>query len=267
MSGKGQAAGQAFLQSVLSKISDPGLKQQAEQVFANAAIQTEIGGGVLGQSEVDRQLQELRTKETDLQTKTAELDDRETRLTTWHDQLTTWYGEKKDLMEIGAEAKKAGFDPKNPNANAGKGGKVELPANVVTEDKLNEIIAGERSSFLGFSLEQNQLMKRHYETFGKLLDVEPLLRHPEIKNRGLAGVYEIVHKDALEAKATNDQKAAEDKIRADERAKVLAGNQMPYPLPTGAGSGSPLDALETKGNAPVVDAAVAEYARLQAARG
>lgn len=259
---KGQAAGQAFLQQVLSKISDPGLKAQAEAVFANAQVQTEIGGGVAGQAEIDRQLQELRAKETDLTAKATELDTRQAGLETWHGDLNTWAEKHAALVALGKKASDAKWDGKTPAAPPN--GEVKLPDNMVTKDDLSAVIAQERSAFLGYDLEKNNIQREHFKTFGALLDVEPLIRHPQIKELGLDGVYQLVHKDALAAKAKEATDKREAEIRADERSKVAT---LPYAIPTGAGSGSPLDVLTPAGTQPVVDAAVAEYNRLVTARG
>ena len=261
----------AFIAQVLGKIADPGLKAQAEVVFNNADVQAQLKDGVAGQSEIDRQLADLRTKAEAATQAKADLDARETALGKWHTDLTGWRKDNEELVAVGAEAKKAGWKPGTlPPANQPNAG--ELPAGVMTEEMYLERTATMEQAFLGFQSAQNDLMRRHFATFGEILDVTPLLKHPEIRTLGLDGVYAQLHKEALAAKATEAQKKHDDDIRADERQKVAAANaQLPYPLgQPGVSSGSPLDAI---GKAPdpavvgsVVDRATAEYTRLQAAR-
>lgn len=257
---KGLDAGKAFLEGILSKITDPEEKAAAQRLLANQSVVTEIGNGVVGQAEIDRQLQALRTQQTDLEAQTSALSEKETKLDTWHQQLSGWGAENQELIALGKKAK-AGTTVIPPTTTT-------TPPAGLTEEQFNQQIANERSAFVGFSLEQNQVQKRHFDTFGQMLDIEPLLRHPSIKDVGIKGVYELVHKDALAAKATELATAAENRIRADERAKVLASSAtMPYPIQGSLTPGSPLDSLKpSAGNDGLVDAATAEYARLQAAR-
>lgn len=259
--GKGLDTGKAFFQGILSKITDPEQKAAAEKLMANETVLTELGNGVEGQSEIDRQLQTLRTQKEELDTRAGELDQRTAGLEDWHGRLTTWHTENRDAL---ADAKrlreggKVGADGKPIAAAAA------APAGL-TEAQFTERIGGERAAFLGFSRDQNLLTREHYAKFGEIVDLEPLLRHPKIAEVGLLGVYELVHKERLDKHKTDTEKAAEEKIRADERQKVLASQaSMPYPLPTGAGSGSPLDALSVGKPTPLVDEAVAHYNRLQA---
>lgn len=270
--GKGQITGAAFLQGVLSKIADPGLRAQAEAVFANAAVQTEIGNGVEGQSEIDRRLQELTTKTADLATKTTEIDQREARITTWHDELAGWKTSVEDLVQIGSAAKKIGWKPGDPAPKVGDG-PVKLPDNIVTAEQHTAALQRAGQEFLGFHAESNQLMREHFAKFGEILDVTQLMKHPDVGKVGLIETYRTVHKDALTAKDTEAAAKREETIRADERQKVLAqtANQLPYPLTSGPGSGSPLDGIKPlvpAAIAPkdVVGDAVAEYTRLQQSR-
>jgi hypothetical protein len=264
--GKGIETGKAYLQQVLGKITDPELKAQAEKVFASAQVQTEIGNGVEGQSEIDRRLQELTTKTTELDTKRVELDEKEGTLAKWHGDLTGWREANNALLELGKQAKAKGFNPAAPAGTPPASG--EPPAGTLTEDKLKEALTAQAGDFLGFERDRQRLTREHFSKFKEILDIDPLLQHPQVRELGLAGVYALVHKEAL-AKLTDDtKKAEEERIRADERSKVLASNQqMPYPPVTGSNAGSPLDALKPpEGGGPLVDNAVAEYNRLQQVR-
>jgi hypothetical protein len=265
---KGIDTGKAYLAGVLSKITDPELKGLAERVFANATVQTEIGNGVEGQSEIDRQLQDLRTKQEELTTLQATLDDRDEKLTQWHEGLNGWKATNEEYLRLGKAAKDKGIT--DPAKIGAPDPSKALPAGVVTEEKLTEVLQREFASLGNFAIEQNDLMRRHLDTFGSLatFDVRALLTHPKIREVGLIGVYDLVHKDALTAKATEKAAAAEATIRKDERAKTLAEQaQMPYVSPSGVASGSPLDALKPSGTNALVDAATVEYTRLQTQRG
>jgi hypothetical protein len=261
---KGIDTGTAFFKGLLSKITDPEQRAAAEKLLANPTVMTEIGNGVEGQAEIDRQLSALRTQNEELTTRATELEQREGGLTEWHERLAKWHKDNKAAIEEAARLK---ADPNyRPNANPNPAPNPAPPTGF-TEEVFAEKMQGERAAFLGFSRDQNLLTRQHYAKFSEIVDLEPLLRHPKIAEVGLVGVYELVHKDRLDKWKTDTDKAAEDRIRADERQKVLESQaQMPYPPPTGAGSGSPLDALTPGNKDSVVDAATAHYARLQAER-
>lgn len=262
---KNLAAGKTFLAGVLAKLPE-GLRGEATKVFEDATLQAEIGTGVLAQSELSRQLDDLRTKTDELNTKKTELDEREQSLTAWHEQLTGWHATNKTALDEYNRLKKEGKLPGgggNPDPNANR----SVAEGTLTEEKLAEQIKMQNAAFLGFEVDRSRILREHFQRFNEIVDVEPLLRHPQIKEVGLVGVYELVHADRLKKHKEDAEKAAEERIRADERQKVLAANQqMPYPTPTGVGSGSPLDALEANKKEPVVDAAVTEYNRLQQQR-
>lgn len=260
----------AFIAQVLGKITDPGLKTQAEVVLNHADVQAQLKDGVAGQSEIDRQLQALRTQTGELDQRTTDLTTRETALEKWHGELAGWRTQNLELVELGATAKKAGWKPGTPATTPPAPG-VPTPAapeNVVTTDQFREHTTNMEQAFLGFQAAQNQLMREHHTMFKEILDITPLLSHPRIREIGLAAVYQDVHKDRLAAHQAATVKTAEDAIRADERKKVLeAQAQMPYPVAGSVGSGSPLDAIGNAAAAKdVVGAAASHYTRLQAER-
>lgn len=254
--GKGLETGSAFLQGIRSKITDPEQLAAFDRVIANPTVVTEIGNGVEGQSAIDRQLQTLRDQQATLDARAAEVEARDAQLNGYKDQLDTWWGANQTLVEE-ARVLKAGRTPT---------GEKPAPTAGLTDAKLGEVLQAERAAFLGFSRDQNQLTREHFTRFGEILDLEPLLKHPEIAQRGLLGVYDVVHKDRLAQAAADAQKKHDDQVAADAvRKHQEAQAQMPYMAPTGSGSGSPLDAL-TPAKQPVVDAAVAHYNRLQMER-
>lgn len=113
----------SFIQSVLGKVTDPGQRAAAEAIFGNPDVLRIMDDGVAGQSEIDRQLQDLKAK-TDAATEAkAQLDDREGKLQTWHDSLQGWRTQNLEFVELGVAAKKAGWKPGDPPPKpAGNGG-------------------------------------------------------------------------------------------------------------------------------------------------
>jgi len=262
--GKGLDTGKSFWQGVLGKITDPEQRAAAEKLLANPDVMTLVGNGVEGQAEIDRRLQDLTTRTATLTDQQRELEEREAALETWHGQLTSWRQANTELLELGKRAKTNGGTPVTPPATPAA---PAVPTGL-TEDKLNEALRAQAGQFLGYDRDRSQIQREHFSKFKEIVDLDPLLNHPKIAELGLVGVYQLVHKDALAKFADDQKKAEEERIRADERAKVSASmTQMPYPPPTGANAGSPLDALKpNEGPGPLVDQAVAEYNRLQSVR-
>ncbi len=252
--GKGLETGKAFLQGVRSKITDPEQLAAFDKVFGNETVVTEVGNGVEGQAEIDRQLQTLRDQQT-------ALEELQGKVETRYNEQTAWWNTNKDALE----------EYKTLKASGGKippAGETKTPPAGLTEEQLNQTLTNERAAFLGYSRDQQKILREHFNRFHEIVDIEPLLLDPDIARLGLVGVYEKVHKDRLVQWKTDQDKKAEDLIRADERQKIQAANaNMPYPVPTGIGSGSPLDALTaTAAKDSVTDNAVAHYQRLQQER-
>jgi hypothetical protein len=260
---KGQEAGKTFLAGVLAKLPE-NLRGNAEALFGDATFQTVIGDGTLAQSEFSRLTNELQTQQQELETRRQDVEGREASVEKWHGELTTWYDANKELVK---KAKEGGDGVKpngNPNPNPGAGG---TPPGGFTPEQMEERIAQERAGYLNFAVDQNDLQREHFSKFGEFLDLRPLLMHKDVAAMGLRGVYGLVHKERLEKHAT-DAQAAHDKKVADEAVAKFRTEQasLPYVAPTGAGSGSPLDALTTTKADSLVDTAVAEYNRLQIER-
>lgn len=267
MSGKGAAAGKSFLAGVLAKLS-PEDRQKGEEAWktleglGGGTVVAAVGDGTLAQDEFSRQSDALKTQAEALEAQKQDLDQRDQSLQAWHVELNDWYGKVKGRLAAGKPSGNGNGDP-DP-----KPGDKPVPSAVaLTEEAYTEKIGQERAAFLGFSRDQNLITREHYQKFGEIVDLEPLLRHQQIGQVGLLGVYELVHKDRLE-KHKADAQAAHDKKIADAAVQQFRESQatMPYPTPTGAGSGSPLDALTVGVKSPLVDAATAEYTRLQAER-
>lgn len=265
MANKGLQAFDDFTAGVLGKLSDPDARARAEAAIAVlkgvAPVAQAFGDGIAGQSEIDRQLQTLRTQTDELAARQTEIDDRDARLQTWHSELSGWYADNKAVVEEAKRLKAGG----QPNGGAKP---LATPASTgLTEEQYNEKIAVERAGFLGYQRDQNLITREHFERFKEIVDVEPLLKHPQIAQIGLIGVYELVHKERLD-KWKTDTVAADRKSIADAAVREYQATQaqMPYPTPTGAGSGSPLDGLTGGVKDSVADAAAVHYARLIAER-
>lgn len=270
MANKGIAAFKEFTAGVLAKITDPDQRRRAEESFQALEqldpVAQALGDGVAGQSEIDRQLQTLTQQREELETRTTELDERDTRLNTWHTELTGWYSDNKALVEDAKRLRAGGRANGNPNPDPRHPTPTPHPVaspGGLTEEQYNERIADVQAGFLGYQRDQNLITREHFTRFGEIVDVEPLLRHPQIGQVGLIGVYELVHKDRLDKWKTDTAESERKKI-SDEAVRKYQESQasMPYPSPTGAGSGSPLDALTVNKQDSVVDAATVEYNRL-----
>lgn len=268
---KAVEAGKTFLSGILAKVTDPGAKAHVEALMADQTFLTEVGGGALGQSEVSRQLQDLATRTQELNDRQAVLDEQQESLTTYRGTLDSWYEGNKDTLSVGIAAKKAGWKPGAtvPPNGTGNPPVTTPPAGTLTEEQFNERMTGERLAFLGFTADANEIQREHFGKFNEIIDIRPLLVHPQIKDLGLKGVYGLVHKERLDKHATDTQKAHDDKLREEGAAAARAAMaQMPYPSPTGAGSDtSPLSGLTGSKPDALVDQAVAEYTRLQQQRG
>ena len=246
---RGATAGSEFFTGVLSKLS-PEDRQKGEQALealktlGGGTVIAAVGDGVLAQSEFSRQADQLKAQQEELAAQKAEIDQREQGLSTWHGELTTWHQANKDAL---ARARNGQLTATPAAATA------VIPPGVLTDEAYNERITAERASFLGFQRDQNAITREHFGKFGEIVELEPLLRHPQIANIGLVGVYELVHKERL----------AKHQTDAERRGRARRVVEL---TPTGAGSGSPLDALTGGVKEPLVDAAASHYARLQAER-
>jgi len=262
---RGIDAGKTFLAGVLEKLPQE-LRGEAQRLFENPVLQQSVGDGTLAQAEFSRLANELQTQQSELETRAEQIAQRDEELSGWHQQLTTWYGANKDLVEEANNARRTGYRPAAGTPYTPANGNAAAPPGL-TSEVLEERISQERAGFLGFQRDQNLLQREHFGAFGEILDIDPLLTHPRVAELGLRGVYGLIHKDRLEAHKTKLAQEAEEKIRLDERSKILAQQaQLPYVAPTGAGSGSPLDALAVGKPDSLVESASAHYTRLQAER-
>lgn len=233
------------------------------KALGGGAVVAAIGDGTLAQAELSRQLDDLRRREEELETIRAATAARDAQLTTYHSDLDKWYATNQAALEEAKRLKATGGggtgDPKTPTGG--------LTAEQI-QAALDERIQTEQAGFLGFQRDFNQLQREHFTRFNEVLDLNPLLQHPEVRKVGLIGAYAQIHKDRLAQHEATTQKAHDDKLREEgAAAERERQSTLPYLTPTGAGSGSPLDALQaTQAKDSVVDQATQHYARLQQER-
>jgi len=260
--------GNTFLAGVLAKLPEA-VRAQVKDVFdkpdAKDAV-TLLGDSVLARADYSKNMDTLKT-------------DRE-KLQTQFNELNTWYANNqaalKEYPTLKAEYDrlKAGDPDPNPDPDKDKSRHKDQPdIRTVALDVINnaapEYIAV--SAFLAMKTDAHRAM------FGEPLDTVALVRNPKL-GKDIAGqpgrVYSLedAYMETHGERVRTKQKEAEDKRINDlvearlkeERAKHVG---QPFPL-RGEASPSVLDVLSTKEGPAVhtLDAAVAEYERLQGAR-
>lgn len=264
MAGKAVDAGKAFMAGVLAKIPDPEKRAQVEAVFNDEALAADalvvVGAGALAQSDINRKYTELQEKEN--------------ALTEDYNRLNTWFADNKSKLEE-YDSLKARVGAPNPPNPPNPPAAPDL-SKYIDQDTFHKTMQQEQLAAANYLGLQNVLTLSHYKDFGEILDTRELLADKRLGQQLPDGrVFGL--KDAYEAKFA-DKIAERDKTREAQRVQKLVDEQvaerlkgMPqaqaYPL---KGAPSPLDLLEpgaqSKPEDFTVDAAVAEYHRLQQAR-
>lgn len=173
------------------------------------------------------------------------LKDQEAALQRWHSQLRDWAGQKETEYQRRerelAERRAAGGDP-NPNPNPKPAGG-DPPAHGVNMDEINQHVAGQFENFgravVGSVSETLRLQQRHAQLYKgeQIFDPEELFKHPLARTAGLTAAFEEIHKSRISEAAEAARTAAEERIRQDERQKVLAeqaargSTNLPFPTP------------------------------------
>jgi len=260
---KHHKAGQTFMQGVLAALPEE-KRAAAVALFQGEEVDTALefaGEGSMLRADYSRGQNEMGAKETEIENH-------------WS-KLNSWYaGKKAGLDEVDALRAKvtelqAGHGTGNgdgdlpPGAGDLSGGKPaakmtkdELlqtigldPSKIVTADQLTEVVGNIERGMLSFYQQANPISIEHYNTFGEVLDVEAVFKHPQVQTIGFKAAYLDTHKDKFEAKAVKEAEA-HDKEVADkavaEHIKENVGNQG-FPIPgrsMPSGITSPLDNLE-----------------------
>lgn len=248
------------LQVLETLYPDPTVRQARAEELGETGIAT-LGSHVLRQDDYSRSMNELTGQRTALTTKEQEAQ-------ALYESNKAWFDQKQAELEELARLRQ------QVAAGGGNGNGTPQPTEpkVVTVEDLAKTLADTERGAVAFINDLTDLKFQHFQQFGEVLDTTKLLTDKRVQQLGLIGVYREVYKSQLDAKAEQARQAAEQKIRDDERQKVLAESarsQHPYPI-RGNEPGT-LDALESArtGNPPVaktVDEMAAEYARLGAAR-
>jgi len=272
-------SGQTFMAGVLAKLPAES-RAQAEAIF-NAAEAKEavtlVGDGALARSDYSRSMDQAR----------EQLREKEQALTEYYTRLNGWYVDNQAALDR-AKQLDAAATSTTPQGTNGQGQTGSAAAaghaaasGVLSRDDIRRI-ADEAVNEAGrdviaitsFMMTQGA---RHQHLFGEPLDMNEVTANPKL-GRPIAGqpgrIFSL--QDAYDEKfgerVTAKHKEAEDKRINDEVEKRLqerlkaTTSTHPFPLRQ---ESSPLDVLSTKdGSAShTLDTAVAEYERLQAARG
>jgi hypothetical protein len=261
-------SGQAFMAGVLAKLPEE-QRAQAKAIFDAAEAKDAVvllGDGTLARSDYSRSMDTLREKEA--------------ALNEHYESLNNWYTVNKGALDEAKVLKGGGMvTPTTPQAQpttpqAPQASTALTPDDVrrMATEAVND--AG-RDSLQVMAFIANQA-SRHLALFGEPLDALEIAQNPKL-GRPVAGqpgrvfslqdAYLEKYGERLQAK----YQEAEDKRINDEVEKRLVERQKtqtshPFPLRS---ESSPLDVLSTKEGpaAHTLDSAVAEYDRLQAARG
>lgn len=244
------------LQVLETLYPDPTVRAARQEELGETGLAT-LGSNVLRQDEFSRSMNEVAGHRTAAAAAQTEYE-------TLHQQNVEWFEQhKNDLVELDRLKKQVGGQPPvEPKAGDPK---------LITAEALATTLAQTEQGAVAFMVELNRLSMQHYAQFGEVLDTERLLTDKRVQQIGIRGVYTDLHKGQLDARAAKIAQDAEDKIRLDERTKVLAQSaSQHHPYPTRGNEPSTLDRFERASDqAPkvaTVDDMAAEYARLSAAR-
>jgi hypothetical protein len=251
--------GSAFLAGVLAKLPEA-VRTQAKEIFEKPEAKDAvivIGDGVLARPDYSKAMNDLKAKETELTEKFNQLND-------W------WAVNEAALVE---------YKTIKPEYDSLKGKKAAEPptpppdARQIALDVVNE--AGRE--YVGVSAWIAGKVAVHQQMFGEPLDTMALVSNPKLGKPipgqpgrvfSLQDAYNESYGEKVAAKAKEaEEKRINDEVQkrlAEERAKSVG---QPFPLRGEAPS--VLDVLQTKDGpaAHTLDTAVAEYERLQNARG
>ena len=231
---KGADAASTFLAGVVAKLPPEDRARGQELIeqlrtVAGGAVVAAIGDGVVGQSELSRQLDALREQQTTLDATAEELEEQRQQQAALYERQTQWWTANQSRLEE-ADRMKRGVQP----VPSGAPNPQPTPPGVLTEEVFNERMQGTTAGFLGFQRDQNKITREHFAKFGEVVELEPLLTHPRIAEVGLLGVYDLVHADRLKAHQEAAVKKHDDAVAAEAVRKFQEAHaQMPYPAPNG----------------------------------
>ena len=266
-------SGQSFLAGVLSKLP-PEQQAQAKAIFEAAEAKdavTLMGDGALARSDYSRSMDHLREKET--------------ALNEYYERLNGWYGENHAALDAARQAVTNGqpqpAQPAQPTQPTQPTPALQSPGlSGVSADEVrrlaDEAINAAGRDYIAVSAFIATQGAHHQHLFGEPLDALELVQNPKLGKPilgqpgrvfSLQDAYYEKYGERLQQKQQEAQERAfnqEVEKRLAQRTQAQASH--PFPLRS---ESSPLDVLATKDGpaAHTLDTAVAEYERLQAARG
>jgi hypothetical protein len=249
-------SGQAFLDTVLAKLPED-KRAAAKAIFDDAGAEaavTLIGDGALARTDYSKNMDALKAKT---------------------DELETWFQDNKaaldDYLVVKPEYDKLKTTPTTTPTTH--------PAldEAGVRKAAEALLAEQGPHYLQASAWMAAKAIEHERTFGEQLDVVALAQDPRL-GKQIKGAPEgrVVSLPDLYAEKYGERVAAKAKETEDKRINDLVDVKLkerlaqqttnPFPL---RGEASPLDVLTDKDGAAkhTIDSAVAEYERLQGARG
>ena len=185
--------------------------------------------------------------------------------------LDEWWEENKARLAEYERLQAAGGGTPAPTPSPSP---IQTPAPGLTKEAVEEMLVERERAAIAAIVHTNELASKHLKTFNETLDIQALMKDPEIGKIGLLGVYDKTYKpryDAL-AKQADDARVnalVQEKL-AEERKRFQS---LPYPV--SGSEPSTLDALlhppdpaksGAQAGVDLLNEAVAEYTAAQMAR-
>lgn len=265
-------SGKSLAEAVLAKLPE-NLRESARAALlapeATDAL-TLLGDSALARSDYSKNMDEIRTK-------TEELKAQEETLLADHDNLRAWYAEKKAVID-----KYPSLDVVEAELARARGGTPPTPtpappakpvASGMSKEDLEGVLAERDKGYASVLALSTTLSTKHLRDFNEVLDMNELIayatknRLPLYDKHADNDAYRALHGEKLVAKAKTEEDARIQKLVDEQLAARMKDANQPFPLRNS--SPSVLDVLQDPNYKPTnfgVDAAVAEYERLQANR-
>jgi hypothetical protein len=263
-------SGQSFLAGVLAKLPES-QRAQAQEIFKAAEAKeavTLVGDATLARSDYSKHMDELREKEVGLNEH--------------YQRLNSWYEVNKDALDEYKTLKAT--PPTNttvpaPNAsNAQANTGLQSPA--MTPEEMRRIadqsVNDAGRDYIAVASYIAGLVSQHQSMFNEPLDTLAISHNPKVGKPivgqpgrifSLQDAYNELHGTRVAEKQKEArERAYNDEVEKRVAERLKANTSHPFPL---RNESSPLDVLATKDGsaAHTLDTAVAEYERLQSARG
>jgi hypothetical protein len=191
---------------------------------------------------------------------------KEETLTSDFDRLNTWFETIKPKAEgydaLAAEVARLKGQPPTVVRD-------DKPAGMSQADFDTKIQEREQAAATYFNT-TNALALKHFQTFGDVLDLNELVVIARKQNTDLLSAYHQKFAEPLAAKAKEQEDLRINKLVETRLSEEIKKRGVDQPFPLKNSSPSVLDILEQPDRKPTdhtVDTAVAEYDRLQSARG